>query len=125
MSAVGWHAAAVGAVIMSMLSGPLAAAEDPLVQRGQVLVVRNCAQCHAVGLRDASPHREAPPLRELHRRYDVQNLEEALAEGILTGHPAMPEFRFAARDVKAIITYLKSLEPRARAAAPPAAGASR
>lgn len=125
MSPGRWYAAAAAALTVSLLSGPSAAAEDPLVEHGRVLVVRNCAQCHAVGLRDASPHREAPPLRELHRRYDVQNLEEALAEGILTGHRAMPEFRFAARDVEAIIAYLKSLEPRARAAAPSAAGGSR
>ena len=35
---------------------------------------------------------EAPPLRNLHERYPVEDLEESLAEAIRTGHPAMPEF---------------------------------
>jgi hypothetical protein len=28
----------------------------------------------------------------LHRKFLVEMLEEALVEGIFTGHPAMPEF---------------------------------
>ena len=37
-------------------------------------------------------------------------LEEALAEGLVTGHPDMPEFQFEARDVGAIIAYLNSIQ---------------
>jgi len=40
----------------------------------------------------------------------VDNLAEALAEGILTGHPQMPEFAFPPDDVAAIIAYLKSIQ---------------
>ena len=36
--------------------------------------------------------------------------EEPLAEGIITGHPTMPEFRFDPGQVGDIIAYLKSLE---------------
>jgi cytochrome c len=36
----------------------------------------------------------APPFRTLHERYPVEDLVEPLAEGIVTGHPTMPEFRF-------------------------------
>jgi hypothetical protein len=32
----------------------------------------------------------APPFRTLHERYPVENLEEPLAEGIISGHPSMP-----------------------------------
>jgi hypothetical protein len=35
-----------------------------------------------------------------------------LAEGLLTGHPMMPEFRFPPEDGKAIIRYLKSIQTR-------------
>ena len=35
---------------------------------------------------------KAPPFRALHERYPVENLSEALAEGIRTGHPEMPQF---------------------------------
>ena len=34
----------------------------------------------------------APPFRDLPKRYPVENLAEALAEGIVTGHPARPRF---------------------------------
>ena len=39
-------------------------------------------------------------------------LEEALGEGLMSGHPAMPEFKFEADDVGAIIAYLKSIQQR-------------
>jgi len=46
----------------------------------------------------------------LHQRYPVESLEESLAEGIITGHPTMPEFRFDPSQVADVIAYLKSLE---------------
>jgi mono/diheme cytochrome c family protein len=58
----------------------------------------------------ASPLRIAPPFRELHKRYPVESLEEALAEGIRTGHPSMPEFRLDPDQIGDVIAYLKSLE---------------
>jgi hypothetical protein len=45
-----------------------------------------------------------------HERYPVEDLQEPLAEGIITGHPAMPEFRFDPGQVGDIIAYLKSIE---------------
>ena len=52
----------------------------------------------------------APPFRTLRLRYPVENLAEAFAEGIVTGHPTMPEFRLDPGQVGDVITYLKSLE---------------
>ena len=49
-------------------------------------------------------------LREVHQRYPVEHLAEALAEGLMTGHPGKPAFRFDAKEVDDIIEYLKSLE---------------
>jgi mono/diheme cytochrome c family protein len=37
-------------------------------------------------------------------------LEESLAEGIRTGHPAMPEFALDKDQIHDLISYLKSLE---------------
>jgi cytochrome c len=48
--------------------------------------------------------------RTLHERYPVESLEEPLAEGIITGHPSMPEFRLDPGQVADVIAYLKSLE---------------
>lgn len=78
-------------------------------------MTRNCSQCHAVGKQGASPNKAAPPFRDLHLRYPVESLAEALAEGILTGHPAMPEFRFKPREVEDIINYLRSVQSQGTA----------
>jgi hypothetical protein len=40
----------------------------------------------------------------------VSDLEEALAEGISVGHPAMPEFQFAPDDVSDLVGYLQSIQ---------------
>ena len=83
---------------------------SPAAQRGRILVTNNCARCHSVDKYSASPVRIAPPFRTLHERYPVEDLEEPLAEGIVTGHPMMPEFRFDPGQVNDIITYLKTLQ---------------
>jgi mono/diheme cytochrome c family protein len=80
--------------------------------RGRALVERNCSMCHAVGKAGASPFHPAPPFRELNQRYKIDDLAEALAEGIITGHPAMPEFRFSPAEVNDIIRYLKTIQTR-------------
>ena len=82
------------------------------LKRGEELLTRSCASCHAVGRSGESPNKVAPPFRTLGRSYPVESLEEALGEGILSGHPDMPEFSFDARDVGAIIAYLKSIQQR-------------
>jgi hypothetical protein len=46
----------------------------------------------------------------LHKRYPVETLEEALGEGITTGHPTMPEFRLDPGQVGDFIAFLKTLE---------------
>jgi mono/diheme cytochrome c family protein len=81
-------------------------------RRGEALLITNCARCHAVGRSGVSPHPQAPPFRTLSRKFKVEGLAEALAEGISTGHPDMPEFVFEADEVGAIIDYLKSIQER-------------
>ena len=83
---------------------------SPAAQRGLVIVRANCSRCHAVGKGGESPLQIAPPFRTLHERYPVEDLEEPLAEGIVTSHPTMPEFRFDPGQVGDIIAYLKTLE---------------
>jgi mono/diheme cytochrome c family protein len=87
---------------------PAAAAQD--AKRGETLLTRDCGPCHAVGRTGDSPRKEAPAFRTLAKRYPIDSLEEALGEGIMSGHPDMPEFRFDADDFGAIIVYLKSIQ---------------
>jgi mono/diheme cytochrome c family protein len=92
------------------LIGTPVMAQSPNVQRGIAFARLHCAQCHAIDKVSPSPLRIAPPFRELHRRYPVESLEEALAEGIITGHPSMPEFRLEPDQIGDFIAYLKWLE---------------
>jgi cytochrome c len=80
------------------------------VTRGRDLLKANCAACHAIGMDGDSPHVEAPPFRAVMKSYPASSLSEALAEGLVTGHPDMPEFKFSGEDVGAIVGYLQTLE---------------
>jgi cytochrome c len=88
------------------------AADAALLKRGESIIARDCARCHATARTGESRHPEAPQFRTLGKRYPIEFLEEALGEGIISGHPDMPEFRFAGDDVGAIIAYLKSIQER-------------
>ena len=88
-----------------------AMADDDLAQGG-ALLQEHCGSCHATGGTDTSRAKDAPAFRTLSQRYPIDSLEEALAEGMLSGHPDMPEFSFDADDVGAIIAYLKSIQQR-------------
>jgi len=91
-------------------SPAFAQALSPAAQRGLNLARANCARCHSIDKVTESPLKLAPPFRTLHTRYPVENLEEPLAEGIVTGHPNMPEFRLAPDQIHDFIAYLKTLE---------------
>jgi cytochrome c len=101
----------VGAIVLFALSASAAWAQpSPSEQRGQNLARANCSRCHAIDKASESPLKLAPPFRTLHLRYPVESLEEPLAEGIVTGHQNMPEFRFARDQIGDFIAFLKSLE---------------
>jgi cytochrome c len=79
-------------------------------EQGKRLALTHCGRCHALDKVSPSPFRPAPPFRDLHKRYPVDSLQEALGEGLVTGHPAMPEFRFDSDQVGDFIAFLKTLE---------------
>jgi cytochrome c len=87
-----------------------ASAMSPAEQRGLTFALNNCARCHSIDRLTQSPLKIAPPFRMLHLRYPVETLGEALAEGIVTGHPTMPEFQLDPDQIHDLLSYLKSLE---------------
>jgi cytochrome c len=101
--------AALLALAMCLFAGAVRAEADSL-QRGREFARANCARCHAIERTGDSPFKPAPPFRTLHQRYPVEYLEEALAEGIVTGHPDMPEFRLEPDQIADFIDFLKALE---------------
>src|ERR1700756_2140948 len=102
------------AVVLLFLGTSAAMAEDNLPsaaeQQGRALAERMCAQCHAVGKSESSPHDSAPAFRALDRRLDLDTFMERLREGLMVGHPDMPMFRFAREDARAFVLYLRSIQ---------------
>jgi cytochrome c len=102
-------AAGIASLLGLAAISPVEPQRTPSIQRGERLVSTHCASCHAIGPLEESPRPGAPPFRTLGQRYPVRDLQEALAEGIVTAHPAMPEFTFSAEETADIIAYLESL----------------
>jgi cytochrome c len=100
----------VALAVFNLLVTSAFAQMDPRQQRGLTLAKANCARCHSIDKASTSPLPLAPPFRDLHNRYPVESLEEALGEGIVTGHQNMPEFRLDPGQVGDLISYLKWLE---------------
>ena len=85
-------------------------AQEGRVQRGANFARTYCSQCHAIGRFGDSPLNEAPPFRTLHTQYPIEDLAEAFAEGITTGHPSMPEFQLDPAQINDLIAYLNSIQ---------------
>ena len=96
-------------------AGPAIGQSSPSA-RGEKIAQRLCARCHAIGEVGTSPMGLAPPFRDLSKRYPIESLAEALAEGIVVGHPAMPRFTFEPREIDALLTFISGLKSREPAA---------
>ncbi len=97
-------------IILVVSATAPASADEQSVRRGRAIAVTKCSYCHSIERAGRSPRTAAPPFRTLHKRYPVETLEDALAEGMSTGHPRMPEFRLEPDQVGDFISFLKSLE---------------
>jgi len=86
-----------------------ARADEELVAQGAAFAEENCARCHAVGAVGTSPNPDAPPFRTFQTMWPLESLEEALGEGIVVGHPDMPEFELDQPQIDALLAYLASL----------------
>lgn len=95
---------------LAMMIATPAAAASPQEQRGKTFALNNCARCHSIDRVTPSPLKIAPPFRTLHKRYPIETIGEALAEGIYTGHPTMPAFQLEPDQIGDLLAYLKTLE---------------
>jgi mono/diheme cytochrome c family protein len=111
--------AACAALILAASAGAALAAPGSTV-RGEALVGRNCSMCHALEQPGDSPNAMAPPLRTLYRYISMRDLAQALRQGLLTKHPAMPVFRFTAAEIEDVMAYLRSIQEQAEPISHPA-----
>ena len=102
--------ASAAVIALSALTSAAPCYSEPNAQAGKAFAQANCSHCHSIDKFTPSSLAIAPPFRTLHVRYPVESLEEALAEGIMTGHPSMPEFKLDPGQIGDFISFLKSLE---------------
>jgi cytochrome c len=100
----------VAAAFLAGIALPTAASAQEREARGREIAEAACAPCHAITKQGTSPVPAAPAFRTLGQKYPVEDLEEALAEGILVGHPAMPQVRMSPQDVGAFLAWLKTIQ---------------
>lgn len=82
------------------------------LRHGEKLAKERCAACHAIGKHGASPNLKAPTFRRIATQWPLEQLQEAFAEGIVTGHGPMPEFTFEPRDIDDLLAYIGRLKHR-------------
>ncbi len=76
---------------------------------GKQLLEKTCARCHAIEATGDSPLKQAPPLRDVYRKYPAQELQFEFAEGMGSRHKEMPQIQFSSEQVDAILTYLSEI----------------
>lgn len=101
----------VAALATSVAASASADTADELVTKGRALATEKCARCHSIADSGTSPHAKAPPFREVVTRYPSEHLAEALAEGIVSGHPDMPVYVMSAEEIDQFLAFLDSLSP--------------
>lgn len=89
-----------------------ATADESAIEMGRLYAEANCAKCHAIGESGEGIHPEAPNFRKLSQFYPVEVLEEAFAEGIVTGHPDMPEFEIDPVKINELLVYINSVQAK-------------
>ena len=105
---------AVFAIVLLLLGLSRSFAQDgkpgALERQGRALATRMCSRCHAIGKSGPSSHSAAPTFRALSRRVDLDTFTDRLRQGLISGHPDMPTFRFTREDARAVAAYLRSIQ---------------
>jgi cytochrome c len=102
---------AIAAVLaLGLLTGsPGARAEDPSAEEGRGLAEANCATCHSLDAEGASPFADAPPFRDVAKRYTEGELMDGFMEGLPVRHGAMPDWNMSEDQAIALSLFIMSL----------------
>jgi cytochrome c len=111
-SVVDWIGTTCVIGLLALTSSPMHAEARGSVEDGHGIAERLCARCHAIAGPGPSSIKQAPPFSTFERKWPVEYVAEALAEGIVTGHGAvqMPEFVFTPEEIDDLLAYLDSVQ---------------
>jgi len=96
-------------LLLCLPTGLDAAESSRVAIRGKAILQENCGRCHAVEAAGESPLNQAPPMRDIYKRFNPRELQAELAEGKVSKHKEMPQIAFSEEDVHAILTYLYAI----------------
>ena len=103
---------ALGAYIRTL--APIADRDQVVtdIEVGREIARENCARCHAIEGDRPGDDEQAPAFATFSRQWPIDNLAEALAEGIVVGHNVerMPEFTLDPVDIEALLAYITSVQ---------------
>lgn len=86
--------------------------KDGDIVKGRAMASRLCARCHSIDKQGSSPLPAAPPFRELSSKWPLSHLEEALAEGIVTGHSDMPEYEMMPAEIIDLLSFIDTISDK-------------
>lgn len=118
---------ASAAVLAMMFASQAAAAGlTPKQAAGRRIAKTYCAECHAIGP-GRSPLADAPPFRDLHKRFPKGGgLNDLLAKGMIASdapqeegegpprHPRMPQVRLDEAQIGDLTAYIQRLQQTRR-----------
>ncbi len=104
-------ALACAAIAISVAGGALTLRASGVgdAAAGRLLAARHCGRCHGIGDATQSPLPQAPLFSAIARAWPPDHLAEALAEGIVVGHAAMPAFVFSTPEIDDLLAYMKAI----------------
>lgn len=110
-----WAIAGLGAVALSagcatVDGASLGESLSPAVRRGEVFARANCAEYHALGSANDSPHPAAPAFRRIQRYYNPLSLERELEAIPQAGHYMMRPVPMERADIEDLLAYIDSLD---------------
>lgn len=99
--------------MLAVLMSPLVASagDEAVLERGRAIAASKCALCHAIGRDDERPHAIVIPFRDLHTRFPIDMLQQAMESLVIAGHDEMPMFELPRDDMRALLAYIDSLAP--------------
>ncbi len=109
MKPAGTCIAAVFLFTFMMPAGLGAGESSTAVSNGKTILQERCGRCHSIGKVGPSPLRQAPPLRDIYRRYAIEQLEFELSEGVGSRHRDMPQIQFSSEQIRKILEYLHNI----------------
>ncbi len=83
--------------------------DDPRANAGKHIAQKYCSNCHSIAGLGESPVPDAAPFRVIVAKENSYNLDQALGQGIMTGHPDIPRFELKPETVSALVAYLRSM----------------